>query len=65
MNVQSRKLSAWAAIFAVGTLIAGVYRMNFTLVPADGSLFGFWFAIVLMLVVSLGLCAYFKRKSWL
>lgn len=65
LNQINKKLSGWAAIFAVGTLIAGVYGMNFALVPADGSLFGFWFAVILMVVSSIGLYFYFRRKGWL
>lgn len=65
LNENSRKLSAWAAIFAVLTLIAGVYGMNFELVPEENSLGGFWFAIALMAASGIGLYAYFKRKDWL
>lgn len=65
LNENSRRLSAWAAIFAVGTLIAGIYGMNFELVPADGTLLGFWFAVVLMVLAGGGLYLYFKRKEWL
>ena len=65
LNENSRKLSAWAAIFAVATLIAGIYGMNFRLVPRENSLFGFWFAIALMAVVCGALYGYFKRKHWL
>lgn len=65
LNEISRKLSGWAAIFAVQTLIAGIYGMNFELVPQDGSLTGFWFALALMAVSAMGLYGYFKRKEWL
>lgn len=65
LNETSRRLSAWAAIFAVGTLIAGIYGMNFRLVPRDQTLFGFWFAIVLMVVSSFGLYLYFRKRKWL
>ena len=65
LNENSRKLSAWAAIFAVATLIAGIYGMNFRLVPAENSLFGFWFAISLMAFVCGALYGHFKRKHWL
>lgn len=65
MGEQQRKLAAWAAIFAVGTFIAGVYGMNFALVPDEGSLFGFWFAVGLMVFCSVGLFVYFKRRKWL
>jgi magnesium transporter len=65
LNESARRLSAWAAIFAVGTLIAGVYGMNFALVPPTNSSVGFWFAIVLMAASSVGLYVYFKRRGWL
>ncbi|MGH2754342.1 MAG: magnesium transporter CorA family protein [Actinomycetota bacterium] len=65
LAVQGRKLSAWAAIFAVGTLVAGVYGMNFALVPDEGSLFGFWFAVGLTLTLGAGLFIYFKKRRWL
>lgn len=65
LNDNNRKLSAWAAIFAVGTLIAGIYGMNFRLVPEDGTLFGFWFAVILMIASSGTMFIYFKNKGWL
>jgi magnesium transporter len=65
LNEVNKRLAAWAAIFGVGTLIAGIYGMNFRLVPRDQTLYGFWFAIVLMIVCSAGLYFYFKRRDWL
>lgn len=65
LNVVSRKLTAYAAIFAVLTLIAGVYGMNFELVPADGTLLGFWFAIALMVASGSGLFMYFRKRGWI
>lgn len=65
LNETSRKLSAWAAIFAVQTLIAGIYGMNFELVPQENSLAGFWFALTVMATSGIALYSYFKRKNWL
>ncbi len=65
LNEVNKKLTAWAAIFAVLTLIAGVYGMNFELVPAGGEVEGFWFALALMLASGGGLYVYFKRKNWI
>ena len=65
LNEINRRLSAWAAIFAIQTVIAGVYGMNFELVPNENSLGGFVFALSLMLVTSIGLFMYFRRKGWL
>lgn len=65
LSEVNKRLSAWAAIFAVGTLIAGVYGMNFVLVPKDQTLVGFWFAVGLMVVSGIVLYWYFKRREWL
>ena len=65
LSEVSRRLTAWAAIFAVLTLIAGIYGMNFELVPKDQTLYGFWIAIALMAVCGTGLYSYFKRRGWL
>jgi len=65
LNEVNKKLAAWAAIFAVGTLIAGIYGMNFALIPDEGSLVGFWFAIATMFGLSIGLFLYFKKRGWL
>lgn len=65
LAVQGRKLSAWAAIFAVATAIAGIYGMNFRLVPEENSIFGFWFALGLMVGICTALYIWFKRRRWL
>lgn len=65
LNQVSKRLSGYAAIFAVLTLIAGIYGMNFKLVPRGDTYFGFWFAVALMLVSGTAMYAYFKKKNWL
>jgi magnesium transporter len=65
LNEVTKRLTGWAAIIAVPTFIASVYGMNFRLVPADGRIFGFWFALVLMGMTSLGLYVYFKKRGWI
>lgn len=65
LNETNKKLTAWAAIIAVPTLISSMYGMNFRLVPRDGTLFGFTFAVAAMASAGLILYAFFKRKGWL
>ncbi len=65
LNEVSKKLTAWAAIFAVETLIAGVYGMNFELVPYSGQVEGFWFALALMVVSGVALFGFFRRRNWI
>jgi magnesium transporter len=65
LNEVTKQLSGWAAIFAVATLIAGVYGMNFTLIPWGGQVEGFWFAIALMGLLAVTLYLFFKKRNWL
>jgi magnesium transporter len=65
LSEVNRRLSGWAAIFAVETLIAGIYGMNFKLVPEDQTLGGFWFALGLMVVSGLILFWFFRKRGWI
>jgi magnesium transporter len=64
-NEQMRAISAWAAILAVPTLIAGVYGMNFQHMPELDWRLGYPLALLTMLAISVGLWSYFKRIKWL
>ena len=64
-NEEIKKVSAWAAILFAPTLIGTVYGMNFDHMPELSWVFGYPFALALMLVVSLTLYAIFKRRGWL
>ncbi len=64
-NEDMRKISAWVAIIALPTLIAGVYGMNFEHMPELGWALGYPFAIGLMLLGSTGLFILFRRREWL
>jgi magnesium transporter len=60
-----RKISGWAAIIAVPTLITGVYGMNFENMPELDWTFGYPFALLLMLALASGLYALLRRVDWL
>ena len=64
-NEDIRKISAWVAIVAVPTMIAGIYGMNFEHMPELGWLFGYPFAIFVMVTCCLGLYVVFRRRDWL
>jgi magnesium transporter len=64
-NEDMRKISAWVAIAAVGTLIAGVYGMNFDHMPELGWRYGYPFALALMIVPGVVLYRLFKKSGWL
>ena len=61
----TRQLAAWAAILAVPTAIAGIYGMNFEVMPELHWRYGY-FAILGVLVVTCSLLFWrFRRIGWL
>jgi len=60
-----RKVSGWAAIGIVPTLIASVYGMNFEQMPELEWTLGYPFALALMISVSFLLWRFLKRVGWL
>lgn len=64
-NEISKKLSAWAAIFAVITAFAGIWGMNFQFMPELNFKYGYPLALIAILVTSLLLFRRFKRSGWL
>jgi magnesium transporter len=64
-NDDMRKISAWVAIAAVPTAIAGIYGMNFRHMPELRWHLGYPGVILLMLVVCTLLFRNFKKVGWL
>ena len=65
LNVVMKKLTSWAAIVLVPTLIAGIYGMNFRHMPELDWTFGYPFALGTMLVAALLLYRGFRKRGWL
>jgi magnesium transporter len=64
-NVQMRKISAWVAILAVPTLVAGLYGMNFRYIPGLGWHYGYFFVNAFVIGVCGTLYWRFRRSGWL
>lgn len=64
-NDEMRRMSAWAAIFLVPTLLAGIWGMNFAAMPELEWRYGYPAALLTMLSVSIGLWLNFRRLGWL
>jgi magnesium transporter len=64
-NEDVRKISAWAAIIAVPTAIAGIYGMNFEYMPELGWRFGYPLVLAVMAIICLILYRRFRRVGWL
>jgi magnesium transporter len=64
-NEDVRRISAWVAIIAVPTMIAGIYGMNFEHMPELTWTFGYPLVLAVMAVICVGLYRYFRRAGWL
>lgn len=64
-NSDMRKISAWVAIAAVPTMIAGIYGMNFKHMPELSHVWGYPAVLTVMLVACLSLYRAFRRSGWL
>lgn len=64
-NEEVKRISAWAAILFAPTLIGTVYGMNFHHMPELRWLYGYPYALALMVGVCAGLYMIFKRRGWL
>jgi magnesium transporter len=64
-NVDMRKISAWVAIAAVPTAIAGIYGMNFDQMPELHSAWGYPAVLTVMLLTCTFLYFTFRRVHWL
>jgi magnesium transporter len=64
-NDDMRRISAWVAMAAVPTMIAGIYGMNFDYMPELRDKWGYFIVLGVMAVVVLGLYRGFRRSGWL
>lgn len=60
-----RTLTVWSIILMAVTLVAGIYGMNFAHMPELGWLYGYPFALLLMLGIILALLAFFRHRRWI
>jgi len=73
-NDDMRRISAWVAMAAVPTMVAGVYGMNFRNIPeleasvhtAGGEFYyGYFIVLGFMAVAALGMYRAFRKSGWL
>jgi magnesium transporter len=63
-NEDVRRISAWAAIVAVPTAIAGIYGMNFEHMP-ELTWFGYPLVLAVIVLACLALYWRFRKIGWL
>ena len=61
----TKRLAAYAALVAVPTMVAGVYGMNFEHMPELKWVWGYPFAVSLMVVIDTVLFVRFRKAKWL
>ena len=64
-NEDMRKITAWVAILAVPTMVAGIYGMNFKHMPELGWTFGYPLVLAVTLVICVLLYRRFRNAGWL
>ncbi len=64
-NEDMRKITAWAAILAVPTMITGVYGMNFDHMPELRWKYGYPVVLCAILAICYAIHRGFRRNGWL
>jgi magnesium transporter len=64
-NEHMKRITAWAAMIAVPTMIAGIYGMNFRNMPELSWAYGYHASIAVMVGACIALYTGFKRSGWL
>lgn len=64
-NEDMRKMSAYVAIAAVPTMVAGIYGMNFEYMPELDARYGYFVVMGVVAFICLALFRTFKRSGWL
>jgi len=64
-NADMRKISAYVAMAAVPTMIAGIYGMNFEYMPELDERWGYPLVLTMMITIVFSLWRAFKRSGWL
>jgi magnesium transporter len=65
LNHTMRLMAAWSIILMAMAWIAGIYGMNFDVMPELHWRLGYPWAVGAMLVVGGGLFVYFRRRQWI
>lgn len=65
LNHTVRTMTAWSIILMSMTLVAGVYGMNFALMPELQWRWGYPASLLLMLSIGSVLLLFFRRRGWL
>jgi len=65
LNEMFRVLTIFSVVFVPLTFIAGIYGMNFEVMPELSQPYGYFTIWTLMIIMSVIMLFYFRRKGWL
>lgn len=64
MNEVMKVLAIVTCLLAPGTVIGGIFGMNFDLIPYAHQKWGFYITVAVMLVVPVIMLGFFKKRGW-
>lgn len=64
MSEVMKILTVFTALFIPLTFLAGIYGMNFEFMPELRWRYGYFILLGVMVLISVGMIAFFKRKRW-
>lgn len=65
LNEIMKVLAIISTVFMPLTFVAGVYGMNFKFMPEIKSPYGYPAALGVMMLIALGMLAFFRRRKWI
>ncbi len=65
MNEVMKVLTVMGSVFLPISFLAGVYGMNFVVIPGADEQSGFWIFVGACLAIAGGMLAWFRRKHWI
>ncbi len=65
LNEMFRVLTIFSVIFVPLTFIAGIYGMNFEVMPEYSQPYGYFTVWAVMIIIAIIMLFYFRRKGWL
>ncbi len=65
LNNTMKSFTVIASLLLMPMLISGIYGMNFSAIPLSHNSFGFYYALIIMIVSVVLMISYFKHKRWI
>lgn len=64
MNEVMKVMAIVTCLLAPATVVGGIFGMNFDNIPWLHNQYGFWVAVIIMLVIPMWMIVMFKKRGW-